>query len=171
MKILTLILLLITTTSFAGKHKHHKKSLAKHQHGAVTMQINIVKNEFNLELTSPAESFYEFEHTAKSDKDKNTVEMVNKDLKENILTYLDSASLSDCKIMSSELKQEFEGKNHSEIHLNASVKCEKDLASRKLSVTLLEKYPRIEMLQIVVTKEASKADIFKVKSKKEEITL
>ena len=74
MKLIFFLILAIAVTANAkakNKQSHEHRQHAAHAHGAGSLGIAFEGLKGNIEFKIPSESILGFEHTAKSDKDKN----------------------------------------------------------------------------------------------------
>ena len=85
--------------------------------------------------------------------------------------YLGELSLEDCSITDAKWKQEFTGKNHSNIFAEGYLRCKKPLQGRKLTISLKDNYARIQTIGVQVLKENGQVINEKYREKKFNIEL
>jgi hypothetical protein len=144
--IATTLLLYFSTNLWA-------KSLGAHVHGLVNLDIAIDNKQMLVMLKTPSESFLGFEYKAKTAKERLLVEQVKTDWNKNILHYLGKNNLKDCKVASSEWRQEFNGKYHSNIVAEAYIDCIKPLKKRPLSISFKQSYKNVLSIDLQLLRE------------------
>lgn len=153
MKITSLLLLsLISTSTFADNHKHHKQK--SHEHGSAKLEIAVEGNVIDIDLESPAESILGFEHAPKSDAEKMAYATAENKWKKNLMSDLFVLDKSlECMETENSFKQEMEdhGKKsgtHSEIEAEVKITCKKDPKGQFLTVNLRKHFPKMKKLKI-----------------------
>lgn len=145
MKNLSLLLVLLSTQSFAHEHG---KGLGAHEHGSIKLEMAVEGNAIELDIDGPAESFIGFEYAPKTDKEKkvftNAQNLWKKDLLTKIITLDPKLG---CSLGEVKFEQEIEG-SHSDIEAEAKINCAKDPKGSMVSVALKKYFPHIKKLQI-----------------------
>lgn len=146
-------------------------TLGAHVHGLVNLDIAIDKNQMLVMLKTPSESFLGFEYKAKTAKEKAMVEHIKVDWNENLLNQLGREVLKDCRIASSDWRQKFNGKLHSNIIAEAYINCAKPLKKRLLSISFKESYKNIISIDLQLLREDGSVVNKTYKDKKIKINL
>ena len=144
--IITIFTLSFFPVSFA-------KNLTAHTHGSVHLDLATEKNRILVFLKSPSDSFLGFEYKAKTKREKMIVSKAKKEWTDNLLSYLDSTVLQDCKITKSKWEQKFEGKRHSNIVAEAYIDCQNKLVGRVLNINFHERYKKIKTIRLKLIRE------------------
>lgn len=151
----------LSTFAESKKHQHHKA----HVHGQAEVMIAFDKELGKLELTSPSDSIFGFEHEAKSEKDKKTVESQTKMIEENIQKIFVLAPELNCQWTKDRIIQKLEDDDHekedkkhkdhdhhgehSEVEIVYAVKCTKSPIGTTLTVDL-SLLPKIKKASVTV---------------------
>jgi len=129
--ILTAVLALSTSNTFAKEGHKKKRHHKAHTHGIGSLNIVIDQSEIHAEFEIPAESIVGFEYAPKSKAEKKAVSDAKSFwTRENNVFHLSKAAR--CSPKSSQVNFEFEKKkghdhhqeSHSELHANYSFKCD-----------------------------------------------
>jgi hypothetical protein len=75
-----------------------------HEHGVAKIDIAYTKNNIQINFEIPSVDIYGFEHTAKSEKDKEALEKGTKNFETNFLKIFQLNSNLDCKVTSSKIE-------------------------------------------------------------------
>jgi hypothetical protein len=143
-----------------SKHKAH-------QHGVAKVDIAVETKESTtatVEIESPAESIYGFEHQPKSDADKAKVEAANTKLGAEILNMVKFDSTLGCTAKTTKIEHEFEeddkksdahhGKEkkhhgeHSEVHAEFAITCQKPLAGTQVSFDFSSSFSGLKTVKV-----------------------
>jgi hypothetical protein len=143
-----------------SKHKAH-------QHGVAKIDIAIESKEATsatIEIESPAESIYGFEHEAKSDADKAKIEAANTKLGSEILNMIKFDAALGCSATTTKIDHEIEkqdkktdahkGKEkkhhgeHSEVHAEFAVTCQKPIAGTQLSFDFASSFSGLKTVKV-----------------------
>ncbi len=152
------------TTGHSAKNHGHKNHGA-HVHGEAELRIVLNKNEAVVELESPAENIYGFEHAPKDAKQKQHVEAMNLKLTEyatKLITFTpDPACVPKVQIEKPFGENHAHHDEHSEVEIELKFKCPKDLESLALSVNVRKYFPGIKRLktQFITSKKQTTATI------------
>ena len=149
----------MSTTSYAAEQ------LGAHVHGSVGLDMAAEGKQILIMLKSPADSFLGFEYKAKTKKEKALVKSVKATWMKNALSLVGGEALIGCTQGQSQWNLKLEG-SHSEITAEAYFNCNSNVAGRKLSVNLKEKYPRISTIHLQLLRSDGSALNKKIKSKK-----
>lgn len=129
------------------------KTLSKHVHGEVSLDLAVDGKELLILLKSPAESFLGFEYKAKTKAEKEKVSQLKKDWKENLSKILGLEAIKGCKTTSSKWEQKFESKSHSSIVAESYFKCKENLEGKNLKISFKDKYKNIKKIHIQLIRE------------------
>lgn len=173
-KISLLSLLLTSQVAYA------KKNLDSHEHGYVELSIAYDKNIAEIELETPADSFFGFEHAPKNDKERAIVENAKKTWSNLLTDLVVFPKELNCQTSEIEFKHSVETKtkhdkhdkhdsDHSEVEASAKVTCAKDLAGTNVDVLFIGKFPKAKKLKLEIVGNKSQTTI--LKKAKESITL
>ncbi len=144
-----------SSLTYASK-KHHKA----HQHGLVTLKIALDKKQsetkwkIDFDLEGPSESFYGFEHEAKTNAEKKAQKDALDILKTkwNDLVTLDDKLECTTKNEKIEVDHENDDDHHHGEHRDVegewSAVCEKDPRGSKMIFKLGNHFPRIRQLRV-----------------------
>lgn len=160
----SLILLFLSTNIFA------QKSLGKHVHGSIGLDIATDKKQILVMLKGPADSFLGFEYKAKSKEEKKKLTEV-KNLLTKKVTTLFGKEIESCKAKSPKFKQTFQGKGHSEVHLETYIECSDSVKGKTMEVQLFSKFPRMETIHVQLLREDGSVVSKKYKNSKFELKL
>jgi hypothetical protein len=162
----TSLLSLVLISNFALA----KKNLHSHEHGHVELSIAYDKNIAEIELETPADSFFGFEHAPKNDKEKTIVENAKKSWTNLLSEIVIFPKESNCLVSEIEFKHVLQEKeSHSEVEASAKVTCEKEIAGTKIDILFIGKFPQAKKLKLEVV--GSKSQSLMLKKTKETITL
>lgn len=170
-KLTLLSLVLLSHPTFA------KKNLHSHEHGHVELSIAYEKNNAEIELETPADSFFGFEHAPKNDKEKAIVEKAKKTWENLLSEIIIFPKDLNCQASEIEFKHSVESKtshdkhdgDHSEVEASAKITCAKDLAGANVDVFFIGKFPKAKKLKLEVV--GNKSQSITLKKVKESITL
>jgi hypothetical protein len=131
--------------------KENKAGHKAHVHGSAKLSIALETNKAGTILfESPADSIIGFEHEAKSAADIKSKEKALGILKQkaNELFVFDKSK--NCSITPSkfEVKKEDSQSEHTEVEIEYSFKCEKDLSDTNLQITIGKSFPKINDLDV-----------------------
>ncbi len=172
---LSIIVLLATLAACEPGHHHHQEGA--HVHGVVRLNLAIDgEKNLGVELHAPAESIYGFEHTAKSEADKQKQSAAMNQLKNDFASLIGLGA--NCRVVSSEVEvhsgdhddhddnhgHDDEHKHdddhahddgavsgeHSEVHAAYVYECESAIAGTELRPTLHAAFAGIESIQIQI---------------------
>jgi hypothetical protein len=90
--------IVFTSTIALAKDRHQHREHEAHSHGHADLSIAFDGLNGQIEFKSPAESIVGFEHVAKSDKDKNKLNIAINDFESKITTYIQFDSGIGCKV-------------------------------------------------------------------------
>lgn len=170
-KISLLSLLLTSQIAYA------KKNLDSHEHGYVELSIAYDKNIAEIELETPADSFFGFEHAPKNNKERAIVENAKKSWSNLLTDLVVFPKELNCQASEIEFKHSVETKtkhdkhdgDHSEVEASAKITCAKDLAGTNVDVLFIGKFPKAKKLKLEVV--GNKSQTTTLKKAKESITL
>lgn len=157
--ILATILLSAFSVS-AKKHRHREHSAHSHGHAQLSIAFDGIRGQ--IEFKSPAESIVGFEHLAKSDKDKKTLESAIKQFEEGIANSIQFDPKSDCVISKKNIDMlpEKDGGNHADFIALFNSVCTQSVLNTNLTFdfTAYKKLQKIEAIILVGDKQI-KAEI------------
>jgi len=173
-KLTLLALVLLSNSALA------KKNLHSHEHGHVELSIAYEKNLAEIELETPADSFFGFEHAPKNDKEKAIIEKAKKTWENLLNEIIVFPKDLNCQASEIEFKHAVETKtahdkhekhesDHSEVEASAKITCAKDLAGTKVDVLFIGKFPKAKKLKLEIV--GPKSQSLTLKKSKETITL
>lgn len=160
----SIILLFLSTNIFA------QKSLDKHIHGSIKLDITTNKKQILIILKNPANNFLGFEYKAKSKEEKKKLKNI-KNLLTKKVTTLFNKEIESYKTKSPKFKQTFQGKDHSEIHLETYIKYSENIKSKTIEVQLISKFPKIKTIHIQLLRKNRSIVSKKYKNSKFELKL
>lgn len=135
----------------ATTHKH--KNHTAHVHGEADLRIVLNKKDAVVELETPAENIYGFEHAPKDAKQKQHVEAMNLKLTEYatklIMFTPDPACVPKVEIEKPFGEHHDGHGEHTDIEIELKYKCAKDLEALNLSVQVRKFFPGIKKLKTV----------------------
>ncbi len=117
-------------------HDHHShRSHGAHQHGVGELSLAFDGTSGVLELRAPGESFWGFEHEAKTEAQKKSVTEAKAKLERELASMVKLDPSLKCVFQKGDVKEHREKKNskHSEVEVRAKVNCGKSCLSRALS--------------------------------------
>ena len=142
-----------------SKHKAHQHGVAELDIAVETKESTIV----NLELESPAEAIYGFEHRPKTDADKAKIEAANAKLGTEILNMVKFDSSLGCTAQAPKIEHEFDEDDkasadktkkhkhhgeHSEVHAEFTVTCQKPVAGSSISFDFTSSFPGLKSVKV-----------------------
>lgn len=169
---------LITTLAITPYGLFAKEQHGAHEHGKAELSVAIDGMKVTIALESPAESIYGFEHEAKKPKDVTARDDAAKKLKDNAATLFQFAPSVGCTLTDSKIEpwvkeseEEHEREHakdkkakgdkkaeehdhhhehgeHGEVHANYTFTCTKSLSGSKLTVTLLDSFPKLREIAV-----------------------
>ncbi|MCP4915091.1 MAG: DUF2796 domain-containing protein [Oligoflexia bacterium] len=147
-----------------------QKSLGKHVHGSIGLDIATDKKQILIMLKGPSDSFLGFEYKAKTKEEKEKLNKV-KNLLTKKVTSLFGKEIESCKAKSPQFKQTFQGKGHSEVQLETYVECPDSVKGKTMEVQLISKFPRMETIHVQLLREDGSVVSKKFKKSKFELKL
>lgn len=145
-KTMILALLLVTNFAFAKKeHRHHEA----HVHGSAQLHIAFDNLVGKLEFKAASEGVVGFEHKAKSDKDKKTLEEVISKFESSISQMVAFEPKAECAFMKEKVEMVTESGNHSDFIASYQVTCKQNLFGSNLTVDFT-KFKKIKDLDVVI---------------------
>lgn len=145
--ILFLVAIAFPPTIFAAKN------LGAHVHGSVGLDIAVEGNQILVMFNGPSESFLGFEYKPKTKEEKKKLEDLKVSLDKNLLKIIGTQQLGNCSQKIEKIEQFFQGEKHSEIRLEAYIKCKTDVKGKSLEVKLSQYYPNIRNIHIQLIRE------------------
>lgn len=140
------ILSLVAVTAFAGPKKQHV-----HDHGAAKLAVAADGNAVAIDLDTPADGLYGFEHEAKTDAEKKAVAEADAKIKSGADGLFQFPADAKCTVTSAALKKEGGGKEaHADMNASVTFKCAKPMAGSKMTIKLLMAFPRIKQLKVEI---------------------
>lgn len=136
-----------------GHHDHHRhRSHGAHQHGVGEFSLAFEGNSGALELRAPSESFWGFEHEAKTDAQKKSVADAKAKLEQGLSDMVKFDSSLKCVVQKGEVQEHREKKNskHSEVEVRAKVNCEKSPLGSKLVLSFAGTFPKLKTVNATV---------------------
>lgn len=168
MKKMSLVLsaLLLSSVALAEDH-HHGKGVGAHEHGAIKLGMAVEGKMIELDLDGPAESFFGFEYTPATAKEKKAYNDAESLWTKDLLTKLfvldkklgcKSSEVSFKQIIDEEETKEAmvllkkgekkESGIHSDVEAKAKISCAQDLKGQSVVVSVKKNYPHIKKLSI-----------------------
>ncbi len=158
MKIFLALIILCSQRLFAHEH-----GLGAHEHGAIKLEMGIEKSTVELDLDGPAEAFIGFEYLPHSVKEKAIMNNAKNLWEKNLFTLINFDQSLKCQIIQASFTQVIDQKehgNHSDIEAKAKVSCNGDLAGSNVQVSLKKYFKNIKKLKVdVVGKKMLSIDI------------
>jgi hypothetical protein len=169
---LSIATLLTRESSFADKHGHKEHTHGKHVHGAaeLTLAVNGA-NSLQIEFHVPAESIFGFEHAAKTEKDKKTVQSALEQLKTTLVKMITTEGKAVCTASDIQTEHELEGheekpsgdkKNHgehSEVHGEFRFNCNTPVSGQKFKISPKVVSSKIDSIEVTIIGESSQTSI------------
>jgi hypothetical protein len=164
--IMTAMLGFLISGTVNAKEKHHA-----HEHGKVELDIAIDDKKVSIELESPAESIYGFEHEAKTDVQKKTRDDAVAKLNSDASKFFVFDSKLNCQIVTKSVepfvveeqdhsskggkKHHHSGGEHSEVHAEFEATCGASPVGTELSVDLGSAFPKMKKVKVQVVGDKS----------------
>lgn len=128
---------------------HHSRSHGAHQHGVGELSLAFEGTSGKLELRAPSESFWGFEHEAKTAAQKKAVSEAKAKLERELAGMVKLDPSLNCVFQKGEIRESRERKNsgHSEIEVRSTVECEKSPLGSKLSMGFTGIFPKLKTVQ------------------------
>ncbi|MEA9356371.1 DUF2796 domain-containing protein [Bacteriovorax sp. PP10] len=164
---LILSTLLLSSVALAASHHDHAKGLGAHEHGAIKLGMAVEGKTIDLDLDGPAESFFGFEYTPSTAKEKKAFNDAESLWTKDLLTKLfvldkklgcTSSEVSFKQEIDEEETKEAQAKLkkgerkesgiHSDVEAKAKIICTQDLKGQTVVVSLKKSYPHIKKLSI-----------------------
>jgi uncharacterized protein DUF2796 len=137
MRLLAMLLLVIATTPSLAAEEH--RELGTHEHGRGTLNIAVEGNKVSMELEVPGVDIVGFEHTAKTSRDKATVEKAKTQLLAPF-TLFKLPAAANCRVTEATVEievgdhdhgakgeaagaKEAKGEGHAEFHAQYALEC------------------------------------------------
>lgn len=169
---------MLTVLALASAPGLAKEQHGAHEHGKAELNVAIDGMNVMIAFESPADSIYGFEHEAKAAKDIATRDDAAKILKENASSLFQFQADRGCALTTSSIdpwvkegaddhdhhdakkapsakgkkesghKQKHDHGNHGEVHANYTFTCTKSPASSKLTVTLIDTFPKLREIAV-----------------------
>lgn len=158
-------LLFISTAAFSAEEHHEHREHGAHVHGVALLNIAIDGQQLAIELESPAINIVGFEHKASSEKDKQAVITVTKQLKDGSALFV-TPKQAQCQLSDSDVESvliehhedhedhdkheghEGHSDGHSEFHANYAFQCKNVAALKNVNLQLLHTYSGIHKLRV-----------------------
>jgi hypothetical protein len=154
-KKMSFVLSALLLSSVAIADHHHGKGLGAHEHGATKLGMAVDGKTIELELDGPAESFFGFEYTPSTAKEKkafsNAESLWTKDLLTKLFVLDKKLGCTSAEVS---FKQEIDDKEtkksgiHSDVEAAAKIVCTQDLKGQIVIVSVKKNYPHIKKLSI-----------------------
>jgi hypothetical protein len=169
---LTIIGLLIT---FSGIHAA-EQSLHAHEHGAIKLEMVVDKNNIEIDLDGPAESFLGYEYLPKSDKEKEIFNRHQLTWNNKLFSLITFDQKVKCVVKDARFKQVIDKEEspvakmvnkkeqgvHSDIEASAKLKCALNLSGVEVTISLRKVFPKIKKLLVeIIGNEALSVEIIK----------
>lgn len=167
MKKMSLVLSALLLSSVAMADHHHGKGVGAHEHGAIKLGMAVEGKTIELDLDGPAESFFGFEYTPSTAKEKKAFNDAQSLWTKDLLTKLfvldkklgcTSSEVTFKQIIDEEETKEAQAKLkkgekkesgiHSDVEAKAKIICTQDLKGQTVVVSLKKNYPHIKKLSI-----------------------
>ncbi|MGI9357209.1 MAG: DUF2796 domain-containing protein [Rhizobiaceae bacterium] len=133
-------------TFIGSLHAEEKRELDSHEHGHVTLQIAIEKNQMNIAFEAPGESIVGFEHAAKTDDQKAKVEAAREQLSDSAALFVLPPE-AGCEVTSADVQLHQEG-NHNAFEASYAFTCSNTAILNALETRLFALYPAIEEIDV-----------------------
>ncbi|MBX3039979.1 MAG: DUF2796 domain-containing protein [Bdellovibrionaceae bacterium] len=150
--------LVLSSPAFAQKkhsHEHHHhghRSHGAHQHGVGELSLAFEGMTGNLELRAPSESFWGFEHAAKTEAQKKTVAAAKTKLEQELAAMIKFDAALGCSFEKGDVKEHREKKNskHSEIEVRSKITCTKSPLGTTLVLSFTSAFPQLKTVNTTV---------------------
>ncbi len=144
--------LIITSSLLLSPYIFAEKSLHAHEHGNVSLAIAVEKNIAEIDLDTPAESLFGFEHTPKSESEKKIISDAKASWGNILKELIVFPETMGCKTSEVKFEHIFEegSKTHSEVEASVNVICNKDLAETEVMVHMRKRFSKIKKLKLEV---------------------
>lgn len=144
--------ILFLSCSLCAAEKNQHREHGAHVHGSADLSIAFDGPQGKIELKSPSEGFFGFEHVAKSAADKKAVDQAFKKLETQISDMVRFEKNLNCQFSKDKFDVNFEGKNHSDTTAAFFVTCDKSPAGSTITFQIQKHFPRLKDVdaQIIV---------------------
>ena len=136
----------------AGPLFAKKKPLKAHVHGSAKLNVASQDKTLSLDLEIPASDIFGFEHAAKSNSEKQTVNDALKTLREKPLELFGVEASLGCKVSKSEVATHTED-HHAEVEASYRLDCAQPFKGQSLKLGLFRAFPRIHSIEVQVLSE------------------
>lgn len=168
-----MILLSLVLPSFAAAEKGKKRKFNAHVHGEAELGIAIEGKQIEMQLATPAEGVFGFEHEPVNDEQESVINLAKNKLKASALVFLKIPQEYGCKTDSAKLtvklaqvrlskkdrrrgvKLKDAHKGHGDVVARYMISCQKELKGAKVSVLVSETFPRIKKTKVLVLTDKS----------------
>lgn len=148
------VLLALNTTAAVAKSPPKKQHV--HDHGHAKLAVAAEGDQIALDLEVPGDSVFGFEHAPKTDAEKKIYAAALDDLKTKPLELFLLSKDLGCVVQEAKAEAHNEG-NHSDVDAAYKFKCAKPLAGAKLTLALLDRFPRLKEVKVQLTSGATQA--------------
>lgn len=119
-------------------HKHERTEHAAHEHGAARLTIVTTDSGLDITLETPAANVFGFEHTAKTDEDKQTVSAAAAKL----AAVFAPNSEANCELKDRTVEADGESGGHSDVDASWTFTCADVDKISGVDVTLFSAFPQ-----------------------------
>jgi len=118
-----------------------------HEHGVAHVKIAYEQNKISFELQAPSETFYGFEHEAKTDAEKKAKDEALSQLKTNFQDLVVFDSELNCTFKNTRLEVKKED-GHSDVEGSWTAECKKSPSKTFLTFRFSKAFPRLNEMRI-----------------------
>lgn len=166
-------LALLATPAAFGKEKMKKKQHV-HDHGRGALSVAAEDKSLALDLDTPAESIFGFEHAARTEAEKKALAEGLATLRTNALELFQLPAALGCKVTEAKVETALErggtSGEHADVRGEWDFTCDKPVVGATLMLGLMQTFPRLKQLDVQIlsgTKQLKKT----VKSADEALSL
>lgn len=144
-------LLLAAPAAFAHGHQAGHAEKKAHTHGSASLELTLDGQTLNGHLHGAMDNFLPFEHSPKTDAQKQQVNALQEKLKDARWLVLPTAAARCEPLPVKASSKMFEGKaykGHADLEVSFAFRCEAPEALKSLELTVLKNSPRLKSLAV-----------------------